>query len=155
MFNFINFSAVSIISIMMIIITSLIFYESLYLAWKWADKSETSHRFKVFIIVMMIFTIHTICIWLYGILYYVMERLGFGYLIFTIQDNRIVRDFLDYIYFSASTYTALGLGDVIPQKATRFVASAEALNGLVLIAWSASFTYLSMQKFWDFRKSWK
>lgn len=153
MLNVINFCGVSLISITMLVITSLLFYEALYYVWRWAERSKrTSHRIRVFVIVMAIFAVHTICVWLYGILYYVMEQFNFGYLIFTVQNEKIARDFLDYIYFSASAYSALGLGDVVPQKATRFVASVEALNGLVLIAWSASYTYLSMQDFWDTRK---
>jgi hypothetical protein len=31
----------------------------------------------------------------------------------------------------------------------RLIASVESLNGLVLIGWSASFTYLSMERFWQ------
>ena len=30
----------------------------------------------------------------------------------------------------------------------RLVAGVESLNGLVLIGWSASFTYLTMEEFW-------
>ena len=45
---------------------------------------------------------------------------------------------LDYLYFSMVTYTSLGLGDVYPQEHLRFIAGVEAVNGLLLIAWSAS-----------------
>jgi hypothetical protein len=31
----------------------------------------------------------------------------------------------------------------------RIIAGVESLNGLVLIGWSASFTYLSMEQFWE------
>jgi hypothetical protein len=155
MLNLINFAIVSLISGLMILLTCLIFYEVLYLVWRWIDKARISHRFKVFVIIMAIFGVHTLFIWMYGILYFMMEHFDFGYLIFTVKGERIVRDFMDYIYFSASAYSALGLGDVVPQKATRFIASVEALNGLVLIAWSASYTYLSMEKFWDVRKKGK
>jgi hypothetical protein len=30
----------------------------------------------------------------------------------------------------------------------RLIAGIESLNGLVLIGWSASFTYLTMEEFW-------
>jgi len=55
---------------------------------------------------------------------------------------------LDYFYFSITTFTTLGIGDVHPRGALRFIAGVESLNGLVLIGWSASFTYLSMEQFW-------
>jgi hypothetical protein len=31
----------------------------------------------------------------------------------------------------------------------RFLAGMEALSGFVLITWSASFTFLEMQRYWD------
>jgi hypothetical protein len=45
-------------------------------------------------------------------------------------------------------YTTLGLGDVVPTGAVRFLAGVEALSGFVLITWSASFTFLEMERFW-------
>lgn len=56
--------------------------------------------------------------------------------------------FLDCIYFSAETYTSLGMGDIAPSGPVRLFAGVESLNGLLMITWSASFTYLSMEKFW-------
>lgn len=48
-------------------------------------------------------------------------------------------------------YTTVGYGDLLPSGPIRFVAAMEALLGLMLIAWSASFTYLEMQRFWQDR----
>ena len=56
---------------------------------------------------------------------------------------------LDCIYFSAETYTSLGMGDIAPSGPVRLFAGVESLNGLLMISWSASFTYLSMEKFWS------
>jgi hypothetical protein len=53
------------------------------------------------------------------------------------------------MYFSAETYTSLGFGDVSPVGPVRLLAGVEALNGLLLIGWSASFTYISMERFWN------
>ena len=52
------------------------------------------------------------------------------------------------LYFSAETYTSLGYGDVAPTGPLRLLAGIEALNGLLLIGWSASYTYLAMERFW-------
>lgn len=52
------------------------------------------------------------------------------------------------LYFSAETYTSLGYGDVVPGGALRLLAGMEALNGLLLIGWSASFIYIAMERFW-------
>lgn len=58
-------------------------------------------------------------------------------------------DWLDFFYFSAASYTTLGMGDLLPTGPMRLVASVESLAGLVLIGWSASFTYLAMRDLWD------
>lgn len=57
--------------------------------------------------------------------------------------------FIDHFYLSASSYTTLGIGDLFPEGALRFLTAVEALVGLVLIGWSTSFTYLAMRDFWS------
>jgi hypothetical protein len=54
-----------------------------------------------------------------------------------------------FVYFSGETYTSLGFGDVYPTGAMRMVVGVEALTGLLLISWTASFTYLEMQRHWS------
>ncbi|EGG99066.1 Protein yfbU [gamma proteobacterium IMCC2047] len=56
---------------------------------------------------------------------------------------------LDCGYHSFVTYTSLGFGDIIPTGYLRFITGIEALAGLVLIAWTASFVYVEMRRFWD------
>lgn len=56
--------------------------------------------------------------------------------------------FNDLLYYSAVTYTSLGFGDVIPTGAMRTLSGLEALTGLVMIAWTASFSFLQMEHFW-------
>jgi len=57
-------------------------------------------------------------------------------------------DGADCVYFSMVTYTSLGFGDLIPTGALRFLTGVETLTGLLLIAWTASFMYLQMQRLW-------
>lgn len=59
----------------------------------------------------------------------------------------------DYFYFSALAYTSLGFGDIAPQGSLRAIAAVEAITGLVLIAWTASFAFLVMQELWGSRQS--
>ena len=56
-----------------------------------------------------------------------------------VQDN-----FIDFFYFSISCYTTLGIGDVYPLGNMRITTGIEALVGLMLIAWTATFklTYI-------------
>lgn len=57
---------------------------------------------------------------------------------------------MDYFYYSTVMYTSLGLGDAFPSGHLRFISSIEALNGLLLIGWSTSFTFLAMRTYWSF-----
>jgi len=63
-----------------------------------------------------------------------------------------IETFLDYFYFSIVSYTSLGLGDVFPGGHLRFLTGVEALNGLLLIAWSGSFIYIAMGRCWPLSK---
>ena len=64
-------------------------------------------------------------------------------------DGSVMAHPLDYLYFSAVMYTSLGIGDIVPIGHLRFLAGVEALNGLLLIAWSASFLFATMNRLWD------
>jgi len=63
--------------------------------------------------------------------------------------SRVPFSFENCLYFSAETYTSLGFGDLTPAGPLRLLSGVEALNGLVLIGWSASFTYIAMERFWN------
>lgn len=56
--------------------------------------------------------------------------------------------FMDYVYYSAMVYTTVGFDDLIPSGTIRFLTSMEALSGFMFITWSASFTFLEIQRFW-------
>lgn len=77
---------------------------------------------------------------------------AYGYTEEVLRLGRVVGDVdggaFEYLYFSAQTFTTLGLGDLHPEGELRLLASFEPLNGLVLIAWSGSFTYLAVQRYW-------
>ena len=49
------------------------------------------------------------------------------------------------------TSTTLGYGDIEPFGILRFLTGIEALAGLVLITWSASFLFVEMQRYWPTR----
>lgn len=55
---------------------------------------------------------------------------------------------LDCLYLSASAFSTVGYGDVVPVGTIRLVTSMESLIGLILITWSASFLYLEMEQYW-------
>ena len=55
------------------------------------------------------------------------------------------------VYEFASS--ALGLGDIQPIGHVRFITAIEALNGFMLITWSASFTFLAMGRLWPWQSN--
>ena len=57
-------------------------------------------------------------------------------------------DFFDIFYFSGTTYTTVGYGDIVLIGNGRIISVVESLMGLVLIAWTASFTYYEMNRRW-------
>ena len=99
------------------------------------------HRWLVLVSMYGALVAHVIEIWFFGAGYWVADEFGLGTI------NSIEGPF-DYLYYSAMVYTTVGFGDLIPTGAIRMLTSAEALAGLALITWSASFTYLQMQRLW-------
>ena len=81
-------------------------------------------------------------------LYSIAYAFGDGPLALGSFGGRAVTEPLDYLYFSIVSYTSLGLGDVFPSDHLRFITGVEALNGLLLIAWSGSFIYIAMGRLW-------
>ncbi len=92
--------------------------------------------------VLIIILAHVIEVWLFALLFYILLPMdGTGEVI-----GEFSYGILDCAYFSFVNYTSLGYGDLVPVGHIRFTAGSEALTGLVLIAWTASFTYLQMQQ---------
>ena len=132
----------SVIAGTLVAICVIIHYETLHFLSKRALKPGR-HRWLILGSVMGALLAHIVQIWVFGGGYWVaVELLEHGFLL------PEPRDAFDYIYFSAMVYTTVGFGDVVPEGPIRMIASAEALLGLALITWSASFTYLQMQRVW-------
>ena len=74
--------------------------------------------------------------------------LFFGVL-FHVLDPLPGKTFWEPVYFSGITFTTLGYGDIVPSGTLRMMAGAEALNGLLLIGWSASYAHIAMERFWQ------
>ena len=63
-------------------------------------------------------------------------------------EGKLEGTFLDFFYYSANCYTTLGTGDIFVNGPLRITTGLEALIGLVLIAWTATFklSYLFKNK---------
>jgi len=129
-------------SVVLVVTTTLTLYEALRLTSNHLAELPLPPRTRMIVVVLGTFFGHTLAAWTYAIAYWMLaDRLG-GFA------GLPVNDFTDCLYFSAVTYTSLGFGDYVPLSHLRLIAGVEALNGLVLIGWSASFTYLAMERYW-------
>jgi hypothetical protein len=141
---------ISCISLAMICITSLITYEILRIVWIGLPKLTLAPRLRTLIIIAPIFLTHIAAIWMYAGAFFLVENWAHVGKLAAVgrEAGWNYQTFLDCLYFSSVTYTSLGFGDVVATGNLRMMMAAEVLNGLVMIGWTVSFTYLSMEKFW-------
>jgi hypothetical protein len=129
----------------LLVFTTLIHYEVLRALTVGLPAIAVPPRTKLIAVIFGAFFAHVAEIILYALTIYVLARyLSLGSLGDAHRFSMSV-----VMYFSAETYTSLGYGDVIPSGDLRMLAGAEALNGLLLIGWSASYTYIAMERFWS------
>ena len=123
----------------------MIHYEFLYRITLLMPQLKIRHRFRIVFGVFVALTAHAVEVWIFAISFFLMHRADdWGYL----QGN-FGGSLLDCVYFSFTTYTTLGTGDIEPIGDLRYLTGLESLTGLVLITWSASFLYLEMTRYWD------
>lgn len=107
-------------------------------------------RARMVFVIFGVFAAHTVEVYIYALAFWLMAALGAGVdgAALAHYDGRPITDFISLLYFSSVTYTSLGFGDIVPRGSVQLISGIEALNGLLLIGWSASFTYLCMEKLW-------
>jgi len=134
---------------MLVLLTTTLHYELLRGMSALLPKLAISGRIRVLIGIIGTFIAHLLEILLYALAYYFLrDQFGLGNF-----GGYFVDTFSTFLYFSAETFTSVGFGDIYPIGPLRLVCGLEALNGLLLIGWSASFTYIYMEKFWKINES--
>ena len=78
------------------------------------------------IVVLEVFCVIVIEIWIWAILY-----MGIG----------AFNDLETALYFSTSSFTTVGFGDVVLGKDWRMLGSIEATNGFIMFGWSTAFIF--------------
>ncbi len=125
----------------------LIHFEALNQLSSLIPKLPIPHRLRVLVGVFGTLIAHVIEIWVFAFGYYFMiHHEDFGAL-----EGHFDKSLMDCSYFSFVSYTSLGFGDIVAKGDIRFLAGLEALTGLVLITWTASFMFIEMQKLWKDR----
>lgn len=136
--------AVILTCVLLIALTSVFHYEVLRILNAWLPTLRMPNRPKLLVVVLVTFAAHAIEIVAYGLaLFVLVEHLGIGGL-----EGPLESTLEASLYLSAETYTSLGFGDLKPIGPVRLLAGVEALNGLLLIGWSASYLYIAMERFW-------
>jgi hypothetical protein len=136
---------VTLFALALIVATTTLHYEALRITSDAIPHLRVPPRARILVVIAGAFIAHLLEIALYAAVFASLQNhWGMGGMSGTVEGGP-----LDYFYLSLSSYTTLGIGDVYPTGPLRVIAGIEALNGLVLIGWSASFTYLAMQKFWE------
>lgn len=134
------------IALFLVIACVLVHYEVLRLASANVPRlsgAPGNRHSRLLVVIGAVLGAHFIELCLFSVAYAVMFAFGLGEIGGEFQNT-----WLDFFYFSATSYTTLGVGDLFPHGGFRLVVGVEALTGFVLIGWSASFTYLAMEKFW-------
>lgn len=131
------------------VICVLLHYEALSIMSRRLPAIRLRRRARVVVAILGIMLTHVVQVWIFGLTYWLLDHFP--------TLGRLPGEFdegaLDFVYFSVVTYTTLGFGDIVPVGAIRILAGTEALLGLTLITWSASFTFLEMQRDWgEFRQ---
>ncbi|WP_091741091.1 ion channel [Phenylobacterium immobile] len=125
----------------MVCATVLIHGWGLAILGRWLDDDSDAREIRwgstqamVFTMAMAIgiFVLHGVEIWLYAALYHAIGA---------------VPDLRTAVYFSTSTYGAIGFGDAAIADAWRLLGSIEGINGILLIGWSTAFFVTFITKF--------
>jgi hypothetical protein len=120
-------------------------YEVLRACIRYLPTVSQHRRQRVVVLIFVILVTHAVEIWVFAIAYYALLHFdAFG----AVAGSVALVELVDYVYFSAMVYTTVGFGDLVPTGPIRFMTGMEALTGLVMITWSASFTFLEMQRDW-------
>ena len=127
-----------------VVICVILHYECLRLMSVWLPRPKHHHRRRIIILIFGLLSLHIAEIWIFGVAYFGLlssgnmgELIGMGEI-----------SIWNCVYYSATTFTTVGFGDIVPQGAIRFVTGTEAIAGLTFITWSASYTLMEMLKFW-------
>jgi hypothetical protein len=136
------------VALSMIVLTVLLHYEILRGTSLLIPLLGIPPRSRIIVVIAAAFIAHLLQISLYALAFYAMQ---YGFNLGRLS-GELEGTLLDFFYFSTTNFTTLGIGDLYPEGPMRIVAAIQSLNGLVLIGWSASFTYLAMEKFWDLHR---
>jgi len=131
-------------SLLLVICAVALHYEVLSRLQTFLTNTRLSERPRILTMIFVLLLAHVCEIWLFGagalLMLEIPELGGIA--------GMPTPTLFETVYLSATTYSTLGYGDITPVGNIRFLYGTEALTGLVLITWSASLTFLELQRHW-------
>jgi hypothetical protein len=135
----------TLVTMLVVILAVLSHYEGLRYFTNWMAATRLRPRLRIVMMIYGLLLLHTLEIWLFGLSYWLLSSdPGYGMIV----GETDIAVLVDYVYFSATVYSTLGFGDLLPSGPIRLIVGIESVTGLLLITWSASFTYLEMIQYW-------
>ena len=86
------------------------------------------------LVILAVFVAHVIEIWIWAELYYLKASISE---IPTLEAA---------VYFSTSSFTTVGFGDLVLSEDWRLLSSIEAINGMILFGWSTAFIFAVIRR---------
>jgi hypothetical protein len=78
------------------------------------------------LVVLSVFTAHVAEIWIWAIFFHFIEEFS---------------NFEAALYFSTSSFTTVGYGDLVLSEEWRLMGALESANGMMLFGWSTAFIF--------------
>ncbi|PKP85157.1 MAG: two pore domain potassium channel family protein [Alphaproteobacteria bacterium HGW-Alphaproteobacteria-2] len=136
------------LALTLLAVTVLIHYEALAFTGRRLQRSSIRPRKRVLVAIFACLGAHLAEVALFAAAFAALRAIGgFGSIEGVFEPGAT-----DFLYFSLTNYTTLGVGDAYATGALRLLVGIEALAGFLMITWSASFGYLTMQRYWHPRE---
>lgn len=128
-----------------VVIAVVAHYEVSTRLMHYLDARGFDNRKRMLHLIFALIVIHVVQIWMFA---------GAAQLMLLLPQSGTIEyhadiNFFDMVYLSAVTFTTLGFGDITPIGSIRFLYGSESLAGFTLITWSASLTFLEVQRHWQ------
>ncbi len=98
---------------------------------------ETLNRWRLLslsLFVLAVFSAHVIEIWIWAVFYFFIEEIS---------------TFKTALYFSTSSFTTVGYGDLTLSEEWRLLGSLESANGMILFGWSTAFIFTVIHRIYE------
>ena len=136
-----------VLSGLLVIITVSIHYETMMLVsdrvMPWAQKHFHNRRVIAVAITGLLLG-HIAEIWVYAL----ATMVAMHFPVMGSVQGDFNNSWSDFLYLSSVNYSSLGNAAIRLTGPVRAIVCSETLIGMMMIAWSSSFTYLKMEQIW-------